>query len=511
MRPTQRLCAAIVLALLIPATASASERIASPNGSGASCTQSAPCGIVTAINNAANGDDVTIEPGTYGSPTPISSSLATNGKTLTIHGDTDQPMPVIYTDASAFGIGLTAGSSLSYVDIEDSSNDLRARGIEVASGTAAINHVISHVTGSELPVACAPIGTLIDSLCWSSGPGGTGASIGMTGPSTQTSTLINDTLIGSGSGSYGVLVLATGGFTTTLNMTNSIARGTGSDVYMDAGPTSASTAILNADHSNYGSLGNAMHGGTVTPTLPGTGSNELQAPAFVNAAAGNFHEITSSPTVDAGVVDSFAGMTDLDGNPRQVGPFTDIGAYQYIPPPTCSPVSATTAFQTATKIQLSCQDPVGAAVLYFSSQGPQHGTVTIDQTTGIATYTPAAGYSGPDSLTYIGQSTYGRSVDTTVSVTVGAPTPTPAPAPMMSAFKHNAKSFSFTLNEEANVTLTIKRKGHPARKVSDQGKAGANVIKLAKKLKPGTYTVTLSATNAGGAATTKPLKFTVMR
>jgi hypothetical protein len=326
----------------------------------------------------------------------------------------------------------------------------------------------------------------------------------MTGPSTQTSALVNDTLIGSGTGSYGVLVLATGGFTTTLKMTNSIARGAGADVYMDAGPTSASTAIFNADHSNYGSLGNAMAGGTVTPTLPGSGSNQMLAPAFVDAAAGNFRELGSSPTVDAGIASALSGATDLDGNPRQVGPRADIGAYEFIPVPTCSSASTSTPFETAKVIQLSCHDAVGSLVLYAIATQPAHGTVALNASSGSATYTPAPGFSGTDSFTYTGMNGHGTSTATTVSIAVGQ-----EPAPVISTFARKGRRFSFTLNEPATVTMTIARKGHRARALSRQGTAGANTITLAHRLKRGRYTVTLSATNAGGTAHARPLTFTI--
>ena len=47
--------------LLCASVAVASDRFASPSGSGANpCTQAAPCDIVTAINGASANDDVTI-------------------------------------------------------------------------------------------------------------------------------------------------------------------------------------------------------------------------------------------------------------------------------------------------------------------------------------------------------------------------------------------------------------------------------------------------------------------
>ncbi len=102
----------VVAFALTPAAASAADRFASPTGTGFACTQVAPCDIVTAVNSASNGDDITIEPGTYGSPTLINTNLTDSGTyQLTIHGEAGQPRPVIDTTA-AYGFYLTDGSTL---------------------------------------------------------------------------------------------------------------------------------------------------------------------------------------------------------------------------------------------------------------------------------------------------------------------------------------------------------------------------------------------------------------
>jgi len=56
--------AALTLALSA-AAAYASGRFASPTGTSADpCTQASPCDVVTAVNDATNNDDITIESGT---------------------------------------------------------------------------------------------------------------------------------------------------------------------------------------------------------------------------------------------------------------------------------------------------------------------------------------------------------------------------------------------------------------------------------------------------------------
>jgi hypothetical protein len=61
----------------------------------------------------------------------------------------------------------------------------------------------------------------------------------------------------------------------------------------------------------------------------------------VNAPAGDFHELSGSPTIDAGLLDPQIGTLDLDGNSRVEGPpcgaasAPDIGAYEVVAPASC--------------------------------------------------------------------------------------------------------------------------------------------------------------------------------
>ena len=76
---------------------------------------------------------------------------------------------------------------------------------------------------------------------------------------------------------------------------------------------------------------------------------------------------------------------------------------------------------------LACTDPDGDALTLEKVAGPSHGTLgAIDQGTKKVTYTPAAGYSGPDSFTYRATDGTATSPAATVSITVVAP-PNTAP------------------------------------------------------------------------------------
>jgi hypothetical protein len=80
--------------------------------------------------------------------------------------------------------------------------------------------------------------------------------------------------------------------------------------------------------------------------------------------------------------------------------------------------------------------------------------------------------------------------------------------------------FSFTLDQRAKVTLTFRigtgKRGRTAGRISFSGRPGTNSVRFSGrlthgKLKPGAYTVTISADSLGGTTAAKPLRFTIVR
>ena len=515
------------------ATAVAANRFASPVGSGTACTVQSPCDIVTAVNQAGAGDDVTIEPGTYGSPSaPLTTELAPSTSPVTIHGEAGQPRPVI--DTSAFnGFGVGDQVSLSDVDVEDSSSQLRASAIFVYGHSGTADHVVAHATGTDDMFGCKVVGQLVDSVCWGSAPNGSGAWVEDYGPASQVAFFHNDTLIGSGTGGYGALVSSSSGWTAQMNVSNTIIRGSAEDVFADAGP--GGTTIFQADYSDYAAVAST---GSSTVTPAGSLHNQSAAPRFVDAATGDFTELASSPTVDAGVDDPLDdGSTDLAGNPRELGVHTDIGAYEFVSPPFCSNLSAATGFGKATVIALSCQDLLATPVTYALLSTPGHGTASLNAVSGAVTYTPSPGFSGPDSFTYTATNSHGTAQTSTVTIAVA-----PEPAPGLAHVHGGHAGFTFSLAEPATVTfvftqrLSGRRVHHtcvaqthanrhePAcvRTVTRgrlvvAGTAGTNTVQFTGRLShgrilpAGRYVVSVTAVNAGGTSTTTRFALTLRR
>ena len=89
-------------------------------------------------------------------------------------------------------------------------------------------------------------------------------------------------------------------------------------------------------------------------------------------------------------------------------------------PPTC--VGTSIVVQAGTTHQFlsaPCSDPDGDAVTLSVVAPPEHGTVAVSPS-GIPTYTPQAGYTGPDSFTFKGNDGTADSAVATVGITVTA-------------------------------------------------------------------------------------------
>lgn len=94
-------------------------------------------------------------------------------------------------------------------------------------------------------------------------------------------------------------------------------------------------------------------------------------------------------------------------------------------PPACAEGSTSTPTGTPVSANLQCTDPEGTALTYSAVAGPGYGTISPIGPDGSFTYTPAAGYSGPDSFTFIaGDGTHSSGVGTFAITVTGSGSPT---------------------------------------------------------------------------------------
>jgi hypothetical protein len=311
-----------VFALAAPAAALAAPRYSSPAGAG-DCTQPSPCDLQTAIEGAADGDEVILAPGDYGSPALPLASTITAATAIDIHVATGAPRPRIFSAADP---ALTIGPGAALHDVE----------LHHSGGIDAFDLAgfAERVTVDSQAAACTLAGdgaVLRDSVCWATqdGPAVRMTVSGAAQMPLWTATVRNVTAysrFGEGirvtAGSYAqLLVLAT----------NVIAQGGSRDAVAEiVDATGERRAEVRLDHSNFSSR--LTSGGGVA-TVPGAATNQTSTPSLVDDPLGDFRQIAGSPTIDAGVNDASNGPLDFQGEARIQQGGTDIGADELSPPP----------------------------------------------------------------------------------------------------------------------------------------------------------------------------------
>jgi hypothetical protein len=317
-------CVAAVSLAATAAPAVAVQRFAAPGGSTTStCTNTPdnpPCELERAVESQAQtGDEVIVAPGAYS----VNNPLDTGSKALDIHGTAGQPRPVVTFPGHYIQAG--PGTHLRHLEIHGGLSGIFLGG----AGTVGEDLVVrtSSSSGSNGTAISVTSGALLrDSLVTS----GAASSVAVDAP-VGAADVRNVTAIATGANSVALqaraasvppdnhCVVPTG----TLTAKNTIARGVAADVAITAcTDSSKKTATLNISSSNY-RAGKVSNAGTFNDQ---GGNQTAVEPGFVNAVAGDFHQVPTSPTIDAGTSDPLLGAADFDGDARTIGPAPDIGA-----------------------------------------------------------------------------------------------------------------------------------------------------------------------------------------
>jgi hypothetical protein len=327
--------AVVTVNLAAPAAADAAVRFASPTGDNATsdCTSQSPgpngpCTLTRAVEVVAQAnDEVVVLPGDYNETDPLVPPVA-----IDLHGAIGQPRPTI---------DYSGNDSAVDVDVPG----VVVRDLRIAHsggpGGAALDIQASStaervVATSSANIACLPaLGALIrDSICHSTADGEAAVRF-FTSTDISTATLFNVTAVASVGDSNAIDLQVFDVGMQTLNATNVIASGSGTAADVSAVNNAAGSVTINLDHSNYDTENEP--GVTTTITNPGSGTNQLAPPQFLDAPTGGFHQLATSPTVDAGVAGAGLGTQDIDGEARVQGAAPDIGADELtvapLPPP----------------------------------------------------------------------------------------------------------------------------------------------------------------------------------
>jgi hypothetical protein len=218
--------------------------------------------------------------------------------------------------------------------------------------TEGVNVTVTHVivdldtsTRDLAAITATPGAKLADSVVRASGSGSPmGVQVQPLPPASPSLTaLLNDTVVSTGRGGIAIEAVSVAiallpdpceGFTAQASLVNVIAFGSGTaleTIGRDVPPATCPPplSMVSAAHSNYNGVralnGQVSNGGHNQTSLGLTNP----AAIFLNFPI-NLHERPGAPTINAG---SSIGLeaTDLDGNPRIIGPAADIGAYEFRP------------------------------------------------------------------------------------------------------------------------------------------------------------------------------------
>jgi len=310
-------CAGLLAAA---APASAAFRFAEPGGDGPaeSCADTNPCDLEDAVEDASvnDGDEVFVLPGDY----LLDTQTLTIADAIDVHGIAGAPRPRLISSAVGQGVDVTsAGARLTQLEIHYAGPDVAL----AMSGSTAQRLVVASLGTSACAFAPA---TVRDSVCWDAAPGGRAVRSSTPIGTSTTTTARNLTAVATGSGSIGISVGTAGpGTAHTFDGRNVIA-----DATVDVARNANNPAMANVDLS-FSNFDTATSNGSGAMTLPGSPTNQLSPPQFVNPGVGDFHQAVGSPTIDAGSDVGGLGSLDFDGEPRVQGAAPDIGADEFFP------------------------------------------------------------------------------------------------------------------------------------------------------------------------------------
>jgi hypothetical protein len=486
---------------VLPAAADATTRYAAPGGTANDTVCVTPDAPKCSIGAAAGGPDVlaadeaVILPGNYsdtagdldgdtGNPT----DHVVQPTAASVHGAAGGPRPVITLDTNTFYGAFLLGGPVTLSDVEIvtsvSASDLTTFG---GTSSSVVDRVIAR-SSKDNAIACNMAGgTIRNSACLSSGSGGTalGASTFIGG--TFTTNVRNVTAISTGTGSYGAFYFyATAspptGPTITISAKSLIAQGTSQDIRV-RGQATGTSVTMTLDHSDYDTaIDEDVSGGSASVTAPGTGTGNITATPML--AADGYHQISGSPTINAGATDGSSGSTDIDGQQRAIGT-VDIGADEVGSPtitalacdPESVPVgSTTTCTATVTDPVMGNPTPTGRVSFSSNVPGGSFGSggvcalapVTMGHSNCKVTYSAGSGASGTRDITalYGGDTIHDGSVDEVSLIFqefLSAPPPPTFVGP----------------NQLVNTCAALRKKLRNAKKAHNTAK----VRKLKKKLK----------------------------
>lgn len=393
------------MAVLTGATsASAAVRYAAPDATGAEpCALASPCDLLKAVNGAASGDEIVVQPGVHVLQALDSQALNPAGLTLNIHGASGQARPTIISGSS---LGLKLGTNSTFANVNYSGAPLTTSGT-VTIHDAVIekgNVLIENGTGSKLYNVMVRHGRLT--------------------LNNSTNAVLNHVTVYNPATNAVAMAINAPTAPVDVVVSNSILSGFTDLTTQGNSATNSVTAHI--DHSAF----RTPTGGNIFNANIVDGGGNITSSDFAIGSDPHEHVANTSPTIDAGA--AVAGFTptlttDVHGNPRVIGSAPDMGAEEFrFRPDVTRVVGGGTP--TGTYVQATVNPNEGPATYYVeygktTAYGSKTASVTIDglfaHTLGvpISGLTPGVRYHGrfvatnPNGIT--------RSQDVTFTSVVG--------------------------------------------------------------------------------------------
>jgi len=310
-------------ASIAPAAASAAAtRYAAPSAQGTgNCSSAAnACPISTAVSGASNDDTIYVL-GNLGDYNLGAGNVNSGATTLHFIGINGRPRLIGTGNNYTLVVGGPS-TTVSNLYLENDNATGGGTSIGLAGGTASVDRVFVKVTGTGHACFLGGGVTLSNSVCWQSNASASDLAI----ETEEANTMRNDVAWVSGGG-VGIRCFGRSGVTGDDTLINTIVRVMGAGGHdLAASSDGSATATFNVSYSNFGTT--VAEATTSMDHFNTDSTDQNSAPALVNPTVGDFHELSTSPTINAGVTQPANGAQDLDGNPRTVNGKTDIGAYE---------------------------------------------------------------------------------------------------------------------------------------------------------------------------------------
>ncbi|HEU0008385.1 MAG TPA: PA14 domain-containing protein, partial [Verrucomicrobiae bacterium] len=168
-------------------------------------------------------------------------------------------------------------------------------------------------------------------------------------------------------------------------------------------------------------VGNGVNNWGGNATAFGWHNNANSSPARLDGVTPGVHTINFWPREDGTRVDKILFTTDAAFT---IGAGNGVASPDLGPPevqndcPVATASSVSVMQDASVAFQLQASDADGDALQYSVTQPPAHGVVVVAVATGAATYTPNAGYCGPDRLKFRVTDGQCQSQEATVTIDV---------------------------------------------------------------------------------------------